>query len=77
MAGQSGIVPVRYPAADLEIIEAAMAITRSATISAFTREASVKLARALIEASVASGLRPGELDWDASWIEGQIERREP
>jgi hypothetical protein len=85
MAGSSGIVAVRYPAADLELIEAARNIMGQ-TISQFTRSASIALAKAIIEAA-ADARRPAEMiiplhftvdgvqyRWLAAWQYGQEER---
>ena len=64
---QSGIVPVRYPEADLELVKAARAIMGQ-SVSQFTRSASVALARAVLEAAADAGIGPGEGSWDRSWI---------
>jgi hypothetical protein len=74
MAGERNpVVPVRYPPADLERIEVAMRIMGSPNISHFTRSASVTLANAIIEASIASGIN--RTSWDNTWIEGELERK--
>ncbi len=71
MAGQP-IVCVRYPTHDLATIEEARAIMGQ-TVSQFTRSASVVLARAILEASIDSGI--ARTSWDACWIKGEVERR--
>lgn len=68
-------VCVRYPAKDLELVEVAMSIMGDATISVFTRSASVALAKAIIAAAADAGIRAGETGWDRSWIEGSLERK--
>lgn len=66
MAGERNpVVPVRYPPADLEIIEAARLIMGQ-TISQFTRSASVTLGKAIIAAAADADIRRSS--WENCWI---------
>ncbi len=73
MAAGQPIVAVRYPPAELEIVDAAREVMGQ-TVSQFTRSASVALARAILEASASSGIT--RTTWDATWFEDvTIERK--